>query len=222
LWYYCGAPTTRPEATGRRLAAVVRWSDCHGRILVWKSRRTFLNLRPTGYWRPLHVDIPLLPHGITWLRFDLLTDGGPSPDPLCTGFLFAGGEPDPPHSDASAFDVLGLSRLPNDGASPGENGRYLDDIGRTAPERRVSLRQSSIAPDMALFETDEVPGLEALYFVEWRGLGRPLVGVRLPKRAPNAPASLALPSTPTGRAYGYGGPVGFVRLAIETAPPAAR
>jgi hypothetical protein len=213
LWYYRSGAMTRHNPTGRRLAAVVRWLDCDRRILVWKSRRTFVNLRPTGYWRPLHVDVLLLPHGVTWLRFDLITDGGPSPDPLCTGFLFAGRATDLPHPDSSAFEVLGLSRLPNDVVIPGENGRYLEDIGRTCPERLVTLRRSSFVSDMMLFETDEVPGLEALYFVGWNGLGRALVGARLPKRAPNPPVILALPSTewcsPSWRIYGYGGAVGF-------------
>jgi hypothetical protein len=204
----------------------VRWSDCRGRVLVWKSRRTFLNLRPTGYWRPLHVDVPLPPLGVRWLRFDLITDGGLSPDPLCTGFLFAGRETDPSVPDPRGFEVLGLSRLPNDGASPGEDGRYLEDIGRTCPERRITLRMSRVAADMTLFDTDAVPGLEALYFVGWKGLGKPLVGVRLPPRAPNPPLNLALPriewgSSP-GRIYGYGGPVGFVRLAAETVRSAGR
>jgi hypothetical protein len=75
---------------------------------------------------------------------------------------------------------------------------------------------------MMLFETDEVPGLEALYFVGWRGLGRPLVGARLPRQAPNPPLTLALPSTSSGRIYGYGGPIGFVRLTAGTAEPAVR
>jgi GT2 family glycosyltransferase len=226
LWYYCSGATTRQDAIGRRLAVVVRWSDCYGRILVWKSRRTFLNLRSTGYWRPLHVDVPLLPHGVTWLRFDLITDGGLGPDPLCTGFLFGGRAIDLPHLDSSAFEVLALSRLPNDGASPGENGRYLEDLGRTCPERRVTLRRSSVAADMMLFETDEVPGLEALYFAGWKGLGRALVGARLPKRAPDPPVTLALPSTewcsPSWQVYGYGGAVGFIRLVAGTSASAGR
>ena len=162
----------------------------------------------------------MLPRGVTWLRFDLITDGGPSPDPLCTGFLFGGRATNLPHPDPSAFEVLGLSRLPNDGASPGENGRYLEDIGRTRPERRVALRRSSFAADMMLFETDEVPGLEALYFVGWKGLGRAFVGARLPKRAPNPPATVALPSAPFRQIYGYGGAVGFIGLAAGTAASA--
>ncbi len=226
LWYYCSGPMTHQDAAGRRLAAVVRWSDCHGRILVWKSRRTFLNLRPTGYWRPLHVEIPLLPLGARWLRFDLIADGGSSPDPICTGFLFGGRATDPVDPDPSAFEVLGLSRLPHDGASPGENGRELDDIGRTSPERRVTLRRSSLAAEMMLFDTDQVPGLEALYFAGWRSLGRPLVGVRLPNGAPNPPLTMALPNiewgSSPGRIYGYGGSLGFVRLAAETALSAGR
>jgi GT2 family glycosyltransferase len=217
LWYYCGGPMARRDAAGRRLAAVVRWSDCHGRTLVWKSRRTFLDLRSTGYWQPLHVDVPLLPPGVSWLRFDLLTDGGSSPDPLCTGFLFAARATRGPRPAPPAFEVLGLSRLPNDGASPGENGRYLDDIGRTCAERSVTLRRPGIAADLTLFETDAVPGLEALYFVGWQSLGRPLVGARLPNQAPNPPATLALPAVDqSGRFYGYGGTIGFVRLVVST------
>jgi GT2 family glycosyltransferase len=226
LWYYCDDTMMRQDAIGRRLAVVVRWSDCSGRILVWKSRRTFLDLRSTGYWRPLHVDVPLLPHGVTWLRFDLITDGGPSPDPLCTGFLFGGRATNLHHLDPSVFEVLGLSRLPNDGASPRENGKYLEEIGRACPVQRVTLRRSSIAADMMLFDRDQVPGLEALYFIGWKGLGRGLVGARLPKRAPNPPATLALPSTewcsPSWRIYGYGGAIGFIRLAAETAASAGR
>jgi hypothetical protein len=222
LWYYCSGATTRQDGTGLRRATVVRWSDCYGRILVWKSRRTFLNLQSTGYWLPLRIDLPLPPRGVSWLRFDLITDGGSSPDPLCTGFLFAGRENNLPRPHRAAFEVLGLSRLANDGASAGENGCYIEDIGRTCPERRVRLRMSRFAADMMLLESDEVPGLEALYFVGWEGLGRPLVGVRLPKRAPNPPVTLALPGTLTGRVYGYGSPVGFVRLAAETAASAGR
>ena len=81
---------------------------------------------------------------------------------------------------------------------------------------------SRFAADMMLLESDEVPGLEALYFVGWEGLGRPLVGVRLPKRAPNPPVTRALPGKPTGRVYGYGSQVGFVRLVAETAVSAGR
>jgi hypothetical protein len=226
LWYYCSGPTAHADAPGRRLAAVMRWSDSHGRILVWKSRRTFLNLRSTGYWQPLHVDVPLLPRGATWLRFDLITDGGSSPDPLCTGFLFAERATRLPHPDPEAAEVLGLSRIPSDGASPGESGRYLADIGRACPQRRVTLRLSNSVADMMLFDTDPIPGLEALYFVGWKGLGRALVGVRLPKRVPNPPLTLALPGTewraPSGQLYGYGGALGFIRLAAGKAASAGR
>jgi GT2 family glycosyltransferase len=226
LWYYCNGPMKHQDISGRRLAAVVRWSDCRGRILVWKSRRSFLNLQPAGYWRPLHIDVPLPPHGVRWLRFDLITDGGSSPDPVCTGFLFGGRASEAADPDPTAFEVLGFSRVPNDGASPGENGRDLEEIGRTSPERQVTLRQSSCAADMMLFDTDEVPGLEALYFVGWKGLGRSLIGVRLPQGAPDPPLILALPSiepgSPPGRIYGYGGSFGFIRLATATALSAGR
>jgi GT2 family glycosyltransferase len=225
LWYYCSGAKTRQDMPGRRLAAVVRWSDANGRILVWQSRRSFLDLRTTGYWQPLHVAIPLLPHGATWLRFDLVTDGGRSRDPLCTGFLFAGRATALSPPDSASCEVLGLSRLPNDGTSPGTNGRYLEDIGRSCAERRVNLRAPDFAADMTLFETDEVPGLEALFFVGWEGLGRALVGARLPQAAPSPPLTLALPGTewrsPTRRIYGYGRPIGFVRLAAAEAAASA-
>jgi hypothetical protein len=217
LWYYCGGAKPRKEATERRLAVVVRWSDDKGRILVWKSQRSLLDLRTTGYWQPLHVDIPLLPRGTTWLRFDVITDGGRSPDPLCTGFLFAGRAGSGSRPDTASCEVLGLSRLPNDGATPGTNGRYLEEIGRNCIAHPVTLRQSNFAAAMTLFETGEIPGLEALFFVGWEGLGRSLVGARLPQAAPSPPSTLALPGaewrSPGRRIYGFGRPIGFVRLA---------
>jgi GT2 family glycosyltransferase len=227
LWYYCGgAAPPRKDTAGRRLAAVLRWSDGNGRWLVWRSRRTFLDLQQTGYWQPLHVDIPLVPRGVGWLRFDLLTDGGPSPDPMCTGFLFVANSADGSDRDPASLEVLGLSRLPNDGASPAANGRYLDEIGRTSIARPVDLAVPRFAADMRLFETGSVPGLEAVFFVGWEELGRPLVGVRLPQTAPQPPSTLALPSgggrEPGGKIFGYGRSLGFIRLSTEAAAPARR
>ena len=224
LWYYCTGSELKRDASPRRLAATVRWTASSGAILVWKSRRIFLELGSFGYWQPLRLDVPLLPRGALWLRFDVVSDGGRSPDPVATGFLFAPGPAEDGRSGARtipACEVLGLSRLPNDGATAGGEGRNIDEIGRTCPKRRIDVSSSALAPTLRVLPADAIPGLEALFFVGWESLGRPLVGVRLPASAADAPRALALPGAEPdwrdGRLYGYGAALGLLRLVPEQA-----
>lgn len=218
LWHYCKGPQPDRDASSRRLAATVRWTAGSDTTLVWKSRRIFLELRSLGYWQPLRLDVPLLPRGVTWVRFDLISDGGPSPDPLATGFLFAPPQLNNGSEAGRTFEVLGFTRLANDGASAGIGGREIDEIGRTCPERRISTSSPAFVPEMRVFRPDAVPGLEAMFFVGWENLGRALVGVRLPASTLDAPRVFALPGaadgSPDGRIYGFGAALGLVRLVL--------
>jgi GT2 family glycosyltransferase len=221
LWYRCKDGQPVADRPGRRLAVVVRWSAPGGRTLVWKSRPSFLDLRSAAYWRALRVEVPLLPHGVVWLRFDLITEGGAHPEPVCTGFLFAPREAcghSAQAADPAAFEVSGLSRLPHDGANPGVAGRPISKIARSCARRPATLRTSGLAADMMLFRTDEIAGLEALFFVGWESLGRSLVAVRLPGLALQAPEIIALPRTEYGAAssqiFAYGSTIGFIALSV--------
>lgn len=218
LWYYCRGPQPDRDAPSQRLAATVRWTAGGDRVLVWKSRRVYLELRSPGYWQPLRLDVPLLPRGARWIRFDLISDGGSSPDPLATGFLFDAARHNEDAAAPGTFEVLAYTRLPNDGVNPGVAGRDIEDIGRACPERSVSASCRPLVPVMRVFRPDEIAGLEALYFVGWESLGRPLVGVRLPTSALDAPRTVALPSAADGpsdgRIYGYGAAVGLLRLVL--------
>jgi hypothetical protein len=218
LWYYCVAPRRRAPLAYHRLAATARWTAADGANLVWKSRRMLLDLRPSEFWWPLFLELPVRPRSCRWLRFDLVTDGGPSPDPVCTGFVFNPESAGARTADAhEASHVLALGRLPNDGASPGSPGRPLEEVGRSSPKRQVSPQRSATAFDLSLLRTSELAGLEALYFVGWEELGRSLVSARLPSPKLSAPTALALPgpgwSAQGGRIYGFGTATGFVALA---------
>jgi hypothetical protein len=221
LWYLCAAPGGRAQPAWRRLAVVVRWSAADGTHLVWRSRRMFLDLRAAPYWRPLFLEPPIFPRGCDWVRFDVVTDGGDSPDPLCTGFLFR-----PRDDQTEASDVLALGRLPNDGANPGEPGRPLEEIGRGCRAWPIDPSEPP-GGDISILAIDRLAGLEALYFVGWSSLGRTLVGVRLPTGKLPMPPALALPragwSAPRAQIYGYGSATGFVALSWQSrTEPAGR
>ena len=224
VWYFCDAPQ-RDTRGARRLAVVSRWWGSDGSSLVWGSRRMFIDLRPSTFWRPLFLEPPLMMHGCRWLRFDLVTDGGPSANPVCTGMLFPNGGP--PGSDPNPpIDVLALARLHNDGASPGDAGRTLEDVAQGCGSRRVVLQSAPGAPGLSVLGTSELAGLEVLYFVGWNSLGRALVSARLPTPRIAAPALLALPeagwSTPGGRVLGYGSNIGLVALESSGGQPIER
>lgn len=231
LWYRSEeAEAARPRG-GERLAVTVRWSAADGRILIWRSRQAFLELEPRrgDYWRPLHLDVPVLPRDTAWLRFDVLTGGDSRIDPICTGFLFrAGNTPRRPGTggDPLVFETLALSRLPNDGATRTSGGRLLEDIGRSCPVRSAALHATAPIREMSVLRIDEADDLEALYFVGWESLGRPLVGARLPARRSEAPLSIALPGTrwrpAQARLFGFGQAAGLVALTIGEGPEPAQ
>jgi GT2 family glycosyltransferase len=221
LWYRCQDGQSVADRSGRRLAMVVRWSAQGGRTLVWKSRPSFLDLRSTAHWRALRVEVPLLPRGVAWLRFDLITEGGANPYPICTGFLFAprqAGNRSEQAADPAVFEVSGLNRLPQDGANPGVAGRLISEVARNCTRRQATLRTSGLAADMVLFRTDEIAGLEALFFVGWESLGRSLVAARLPGPALHAPEVIALPRAEHRAApsqiFAYGSTIGFIALSV--------
>jgi hypothetical protein len=213
LWYFCAAPAQRDDRIWRRLSVVARWWASDGTNLVWKSRRMFLDLRSRSFWRPLFLEVPVPPRGCRWLRFDLVTDGGPSPNPVCTGFLFGSRAV---AATGNAFDVLGLGRLPNDGTNPGGKGHELEELGRGRAAWPITLPEPGVGAEMSILGMDRLAGLEALYFVGWEGLGRALVSARLPAARLPMPAAIALPkagwSAPGARIYGFGGAAGFVAL----------
>ena len=225
LWYARDAAHIGERSSGRGLACSARWSGSNERVLVWKSERKFLDLEAMPYWRPLLLDPPVWPRDCRWLRFDLVADGGPSPDPICTGFLFPGQPYDcgddlrsRPLYDAGDIEVLGLSRLANDGAAPGRSGRPLAELARDCPRLPITLQQPHPAAELMLLPTDAVSGLEAIFFVGWQGLGRSLVSARLPGGAAlSAPAAIAVPAAtgraPAGQIFAYGASRGFVALA---------
>jgi GT2 family glycosyltransferase len=222
LWYRCRDGQPAADRPGRRLAVVVRWSAPDGRTLVWKSRASFLDLQTTTYWRPLRLDVPPLPRGAAWLRFDLITENGADPCPVGTGFLFA------PQTvgDPALCEVSGLSRLPHDGLGPGPAGRPIAEIARSCARRPATLHASDMTADLMLFRTDEIAGIEALFFVGWESLGRALVAARLPAPALQAPDIIALPRaprrSPPGRIFAYGGAIGFVALSVAASDMPAR
>ena len=217
VWYFCVAPKRRDESNYRRLAVIARWSASDGSDLVWRSRRMFIDLRPSEFWRPLFLEVPVVARGCRWLRFDLITDGGSSPDPVCTGFLF-GRQSNSARAENTqdASEVLALGRLPNDGASPGTAGRSLEDIAPTCAKWPVTPLHSAMAAEMSILQTDKLAGLEVLYFVGWESLGRALVSARLPAPDLPVPTALALPkagwSSLGGRVFGYGSTAGLVTL----------
>ena len=182
----------------------------------------FLDLHPSDFWQPLFLEVPLMARGSRWLRFDLVTDGGESANPVCSGMLFPAHVRDlrRDHYHAQDItDVLALSRLHNDGATPVDAGRTLEEVSQTCPPWQVTPRKSTVAHDLSILRIDELAGLEVLYFVGWGSLGRALVSARLPTSrlsSASAPVALALPqagwSTPGGRILGYGAGSGLVTL----------
>jgi hypothetical protein len=211
LWYHCFARPARLQQ--QRLAVVARWWASNGANLIWRSRRMFLNLAASSYWRPIFVEVPVLPRGCSWLRFDLVTDGRESADPVCTGFLFS---PQGEVQDAELPDALALGRLPNDGANPGGEGQVLRELGRSC--RLWQIPPPKLPPNTtaSMLDLEHLSGLEALYLVGWEDLGRSLISARLPTVSLPMPSVLTLPrkgcSSGAARIFGYGQTAGFVAL----------
>jgi hypothetical protein len=228
LWYTRDPAQADDNGSGQRLSAVVRWTSSDGSSLVWKSPRKYLDLEPAPYWRPLLLDVPLLPRGSRWLRFDMVTDGGPSADPVCTGFLFAASDVmsslPARKLEALNLEVLALSRLANDGAAPGRNGRPLAEVSRNCAELPVTMRRAVPDADLMVLRIDEASALEVVFFVGWESLGRSLISARLPGPLLQAPAAIAVPSatwrSQRGPILGFGSAKGLVVLAAaeEDAP----
>jgi hypothetical protein len=171
------------------------------------------------------LDVPLLPRGGRWLRFDIITDGGSGSHPVCTGFLFASSLPPGRAVDHPGFEVVALNRIPDD--LPVVNDKYLGEGERSCPSLPVTLHSCPMAADMSVLRIDEIADIETLFFVGWSMLGAPLVGARLPAPTARAPSALALPgggSFPAGgRVYGYGSNTGVVALSLaQSTTPVAR
>jgi hypothetical protein len=225
VWYRCKGSQLSPHHGAHQLAVVVRWSACDGAPLAWRSKRIPLDTRSFGYWRPLLLDVPLLPRGGRWLRFDIITDGGSGSHPVCTGFLFASSLPPGRAVDHPGFEVVALNRIPDD--LPVVNDKYLGEGERSCPSLPVTLHSCPMAADMSVLRIDEIADIETLFFVGWSMLGAPLVGARLPAPTARAPSALALPgggSFPAGgRVYGYGSNTGVVALSLaQSTTPVAR
>lgn len=216
LWHACGSWA---GDSSRRLAVAVRWYAADGTCLVWRGRRSFIDLDAVGYWRPLLLDLPVMPRSCLWLRFEVVADGGSSPDAICTGFLF-------PHAiEALPHDVLALGRLPHDGSEPSADGQPLDLVGSHCPRLDVAIEESPVIAGLSLIRLKSLPGFEVLYFSGWEAFGRRLVTARLPRGTLSSPAFLALPGEgwrqPGAALYGFGGPVGFAALEPQIGAPSA-
>jgi hypothetical protein len=215
VWYFCDSKASRDAAAPSRLSVVARWWDSSGESLIWRSRRMFIDLTPSEFWRPLLLEVPLIARGCRWLRFDLVTDGGPSANPVCSGLMS-------PPADRRVdllhglTDALALCRLHNDGGSPGEGGQLLEDIARSCRPQQVKPRKSNGASGLSVLDRGELAGFEVLYFVGWNSLGRALVSARLPPAHLQAPSSIVLPesewSSPYGRILAYGSQAGLTAL----------
>ena len=171
------------DSFGHRLATFVRWTAFDGSCLVWRSKRAFLDLHATNYWRPILLNVPLLPRGCAWLRFDILTDDENNSRPIGSGFLFNTEQSQSVSArvaDKVGFEVLGFSRIPGDGAVAGKKGRFLEEVGRNCVKVPTTVHSSADNTDLAVLRTEELAGLEVLFFVGWHDLGRSLVSARLP------------------------------------------
>jgi Glycosyl transferase family 2 len=226
VWYRRDPDDAGGRAIRQRLAVVARWSASDGSLLVWKSRRMYFDLDVVDYWRACLVEVPMLPRGCNWLRFDIVADGGPSPDPICAGFLFACGDGHFLRALDIDGDVLGFSRLPNDGAAPGEPGRPLEEVGRTCRALPVAAHPVSSTNPIMLLRIDELPGFEVVFLVGWNGLGRSLISGRLPRPALRAPGMVAVPRAawcpPASRIFAYGSNGGLAALTPRADPTSAR
>jgi GT2 family glycosyltransferase len=216
LWYAVPKAATADDLN---LAVTLRWSASDGSVVVWRTPRQHLELTSAGFWRPLLVETPLLPLHSRWLRFDLITDGGPSPDPVCTGFLFDTPFRAARDGPAPGPEVLAFGRLTNDGAARGGAGRALEDVGKVCRRLPATLTGSASSQDLALLGLESAPGLEVLFFTGFDCLGRELVSAVAPQPNPPAPKALGLPSmqwwSPKAAIYGYGARIGFVALDVQ-------
>lgn len=224
LWYTCrhgGNGETRSE---RKLAVVARWTAVGGSCLVWRSRPAFIDLDTEDYWRPIHLNLPTLPRGCAWLRFDIMTDDGANSRSIGSGFLFSVPELrgiSRPALDSAGYEVLGISRIPGDGTAPGRAGRPLEEVGRDCAKVAATVHSLDANGKVSILPTEQLGGLEVLFFAGWQSLGRALVSARLPEKALSSPAALALPGedwrSPDSRVYGYGRSRGFVNLVCAVA-----
>ena len=219
LWYTCRSTQGDEGQSGRRLAVIARWTAFNSSCLVWRSKRSFLDLTATAYWRPVRLELPALPRGCAWLRFDIITDDGSNSRPLGSGFLFDIARPSCASDSsvvAAGYEVLGISRIPGDGAAPGLAGRPLAEAARNCAQVSARVQGLDDGLDISVLATEQFAGLDVLFFSGWRSLGRALVSARLPDKTVPSPAALLLPSadwrSPDAHVYAYGRDRGFVNL----------
>jgi GT2 family glycosyltransferase len=216
LWYFRGRAPNRALGAAQRLAVVARWTGSDGGSLVWRTRRTFIDLEPAEYWRPLLLEAPPAPRRLKWMRFDLLTDVNEESQTVCTGFLSC---TDRDGAEGLGGESLGVSRLIRDGMTPEENGTFLAELGKRAKSRRIGIGAGDPAGGLSELRLDDCEGLEALFLVGWRGLGRAIVGARLPPGKLKTPTRIVLPaadvSDRNSRIYGFGRAVGLLALRYD-------
>lgn len=211
LW--CWRKDGRCNQGRRMLAATLRWTCDHGVSLVWRSNRVLLDCSEATYWRPLHVELPIVPSGVNWLRFDILTDAQVHPLPIATGFLFATTLRDDKAKRQRLAPAMALTRLARDGATPGAPGMTVDELGRRGASRPLEFESLPHMPALRAITPRSREGLEALYFANWSSLGTPLLAAKLPPPEIFGQALLAAPGAGLGaRVYGFGRQAGLVAL----------
>jgi glycosyltransferase involved in cell wall biosynthesis len=198
LWYRTDPSAGATGSVADVLAVRLRWFAADGRPLIWETERVVIELRETRYWQPLLVDVPLVPRGCTWLRYEIVAELGRARIPIAIGFVI---ESEPwageRANDLPSCDVLALSRLQDlAGELPVKSSTCggVEDLAKESDGVALPVRSLEAgSAHLLLLCSNQVPALTALLFRDWPALSSRLVTARLPGPELGAPTLIAVP-----------------------------
>ncbi len=181
LWYRPKSPirADRPGAARHPfLGITLRWTADDGRTLVWEGSGHALDPSCATTWQPLLVDVPLLPSGIRFARFDILGDLAGGRRPVAAGFLFAprlqDGDPGSP-GRPPAFDALAVSPGFAGGAERASWPAVdLHRLPCVLDEATLAATLSAEVPGLLLLDLTGLSSGERLLLVDWPAMGSAL------------------------------------------------
>lgn len=181
LWYRAERRASLPV---ERATAWLRWYGAAGRVLVWEGARREIDLTP-DFWQPMLAEVPLLPPGAAWLRFEVVADAVPEPVPLATGFVFVAEA----GQQLPAREAMGLTRM-DDGAPPAD-AAVAASAAAALPA--MSLSASNGLP-ICLLQLPDPSQLRALIMTDAALFGDHPYIARMPANDSEA-AAIVLPHT---------------------------
>jgi hypothetical protein len=198
LWYRGRGGDRRP---GMTLDVFARFFGEDGSALRWESLPMRLERLDDPFWKPLLLEIPLIPGGHRWIRFSVHGKRAGRDCVLCSGFIRPAAESDagrPGHASEAAVQTFALCEIPGMEIFDRAAGESFEGVlNATGPGDAISLLSRRAGAGDGLIEVRLCERIAALCFVLWKGFGRTLVVARVPPLEGEIPCVFTIPdSTP--------------------------